>query len=533
MKHNQRLKRKQQEVKLQAANNEANGTSTTTRKSQRKAALTKTTAEEERDDSKQNNNQQEEGSLRDQGFTRPRLLILVPFRSSAKKIVKTLMNILGDQTSVAGLDRLEEEFADPDPDSDNDDDVNGGGRLSAKQKERRKRSGGPTDKPWDWQQTFQGNVDDDFKIGIQVNPGHGKGSGPAKGCYLRLFSDFYISDIIIASPLGLKLVIDKTVEEDDGSSNKKQKKSRGSGGPTADFLSSIEQVIIHQADVLYMQNWEHVDYILSLTNQIPSEARPETDYSRLRNYFLEKQGSRHRQILLSSFFAHPELLSFFRRYGQSLSGNIRVRKQWESEEMLGRVAVQAKQVFQLLSVPTAGLAAYEEQKFRFFIDNVLTPLLKKKQKHTMIVTPSYLDYVRIRNYLIQAEASCVYVCEYSRESEISRGRSWFYHGVKDLMLYSGRMHFFRRFRMRGVKSIVFYSLPEYPHFYPELVNSMSVAKSQDEVEDVEGLLTNNSDDMLSSLVLTSKLEKLALERVIGEKRCDHMLSSAKSTFVFF
>jgi hypothetical protein len=35
------------------------------------------------------------------------------------------------------------------------------------------------------------------------------------------------------------------------------------------------------------------------------------------------------------------------------------------------------------------------------------------------------------------------VCEYSRDSEISRGRSNFFHGRKDIMLYSGRAHFFR------------------------------------------------------------------------------------------
>ena len=39
---------------------------------------------------------------------------------------------------------------------------------------------------------FEGNTEDHFRVGIQVN---------AK--YLRLFAPFYSADIIVASPLGL------------------------------------------------------------------------------------------------------------------------------------------------------------------------------------------------------------------------------------------------------------------------------------------------------------------------------------------
>jgi hypothetical protein len=48
-----------------------------------------------------------------------------------------------------------------------------------------------------------------LQLGIQVNPGQGKGKGEDKGVYLRLFSDFFISDIVLASPLGLRLLIEE------------------------------------------------------------------------------------------------------------------------------------------------------------------------------------------------------------------------------------------------------------------------------------------------------------------------------------
>ena len=73
---------------------------------------------------------------------------------------------------------------------------------------------------------FEGNNEDHFRVGIQL---HSK--------YARLFAPFYSADIIVASPLGLRMIV-KSAEE----------KSR-----ETDFLSSVEVLLVDQFDYLMMQ----------------------------------------------------------------------------------------------------------------------------------------------------------------------------------------------------------------------------------------------------------------------------------------
>ncbi len=51
-------------------------------------------------------------------------------------------------------------------------------------------------RPADWKQIFDGNMDDCFRIGIKLTRKS-----------MKLYSEFYSSDIIIASTLGLRMII--------------------------------------------------------------------------------------------------------------------------------------------------------------------------------------------------------------------------------------------------------------------------------------------------------------------------------------
>ena len=301
--------------------------------------------------------------MQDQGFTRPRILILCPFRSSARRLIKALIAALGEEsTAVGGLDKFNEEFGCPEDVEDEED--------------------GPRSKPTDWKAIFNDNTDDDFKMGIQVTPGQGKGTGAGKGALVRLYSDFYLSDIIIASPLGLRLVV-----------SSKENMSY-------DFLSSIEMTYMHQADVLYMQNWDHVTHIFQHLNDMPKHDH-DTDFSRVRPYFLEERAGEHSQLVVTSKFNDPLIWSVFRKYGRSIAGHVRFKTEVNDVGCLGEVTARVKQIFQM--IPCADPTQLEAVRFDYFKKNVLGPMLRLNQTRTLIVTPSYISYVKVRNELIRKE----------------------------------------------------------------------------------------------------------------------------------
>lgn len=535
------------------------------------------------DDEDKNNTENNEDHIRDQGFTRARILILCPYRKSAAQIVHTIFNILGPNTSISNLDKFEQDFADPESDDESDDEYFA--QFSTKKQKNFLKNRSKTEKPTDWQHVFKGNMDDDFKLGLQINPLQGKGNGKNKGVYLKLFTDFYLSDIIIASPLGLKLALEKE-------SNK---------AGSSDFLTSIEQVYIHQGDVLYMQNWDHIQFIFDHLNLMPqtlgfnkdkknndkvglkvndktdysNNSIIATDFSRVREYFLHNKSKFYRQLIFTSSFLSPDMLTFLRLYSTNHLGSFRLKKTWNKDGELSNIKqlYTIKQVFQKLPEPqyflkntnlieesnntkksknsdkvsetneklVNNLLSYEEVRFKYFVNVVLKKILLLNDKHIILFVPNYFDFVKVRNELIKQEVSAVFVSEYSRESEISRGRARFFQGLKNILVYSGRAHFFRRFPIRGGSHIIFYSPPEYSHFYSELLNLLAPP-----IKAKDRMITNKDDNTeiidedeneytsnLTSLCLFADYDMLSLSRIVGSDRAKQMIESNKDSFVFF
>jgi U3 small nucleolar RNA-associated protein 25 len=425
---------------------------------------------------------------RDQGFTRPAVLIVCPFRHLAFDMVRTILGLLGPDTAVSARSRFDEEFA-PDPAAASEPPEG----SSAKQKRDWMIT---KQKPADWH-AHVGlglNCDDDFKLGIAFTPGGGKRGG---GVGVRLYADFYHSDLIIASPLGLNLVMGEA----------------GRSGSDSDFLCGIEMCIVDGADVLAVQNWEHVTSLFARLNLMP-KADHGIDFSRVRESATHGQSALLRQTLFLSALSAPQINSLVAKHLHNPSGALKVVRRWGAGSING-VGVSAELAFQRVKCTSAESA--DNARFEYFQARILEPLLAAKQSHTAIFVPSYFDFVRVRNALIRAGPQgedAVFVSEYSRVSETARARARFFHGQRSPLVYTGRAHFFNRFRLRGIRHLIFFAPPEYPQFFPELVNLL---------EEGEALPT--------CLVLFTRYDAMSLQRIVGEKRADKMIKSKDSTFV--
>ena len=166
---------------------------------------------------------------RDQGYARPKVLVLLPTRATCHKFVETMIRLLGSSAIVDNWDRFHEDYGPVGPDAEDggdDDDGEGDGGKRDDIDARARRAAVLRQKGPEWNELFgdNANADDDFKMGLSLTPNFvessssvgGKkrkakraeavaGAGASSGVNVKLCADFYRSDIILASPIGLKI----------------------------------------------------------------------------------------------------------------------------------------------------------------------------------------------------------------------------------------------------------------------------------------------------------------------------------------
>ncbi|KAK0455529.1 digestive organ expansion factor [Desarmillaria tabescens] len=398
--------------------------------------------------------------VQDQGFTRPSVLVLLPFRSYALDWFNALKSHTPSPAyQIENQSRFLSEYGLPPGAVD---------KLA---------NAVPGTYPRDHVETFKGNVDDSFRVGIKLTRKT-----------IKIFAEFYGCDIIMASPLGLRQSIEKE--------------------KNADYLSSIEMVIIDQLDALTMQNWEHVKFVLSHLNALPKESH-DTDFSRVKPWYLDGHAAYLRQSILLSAFETPEIRSVFNTNLKNVAGKVRLDKRWAPIEVPDGIS----QDFVHFDCGNPNDEA--DKRFNHFTTQLLPSVLKSavQSANTVIFIPSYFDFIRVHNHFRkQKGVTYTVLSEYSSNQDISRARQAFFTGQKSFLLISERFHFFKRYKIRGIRNLIFYGPPDHHQFYAEF---LSYPFLDDGVE--------SSD--VTCRVLYSRYDWFRLERIAGTEGAGELIKS--------
>lgn len=418
------------------------------------------------------NNDAPEPRPRDQGFARTKALLLLPMRNVAASVVLRLAALAQRETRADSIQHKQRFLDEYGAGEGSNDDLEDPEDPEARALRR---------KPADHRERFAGNTDDHFRLGIRVTRGA-----------VRLYAEFSESDVVVASPLGLVTMLEEQ------------------GPASMDWAASLEIIALLDTDVLLMQNWAHVRTTLAHVNRVPSAMPGNVDVMRVREAHLAGHAARLRQLVLLGTFPSAECNALFHAHAASIAGRARLVPRY-TDAVLRAVVPQLRQLFRRVADDEERYAAFTRQ---------LYPRMRESAAHgQLVVVPSYLDFVRLRRFLDDADAQWDAITEYTPPKEAAQLRAHFSAGRRRLLLYTERAHFYHRYTLHGARDIVFYQLPCHARYYAELLNMVA--------------LRDAADKHATVTVLFDGRDALQLERVVGTSRAKRMLvPGEQDTFMF-
>ena len=414
-----------------------------------------------------NVNDRDDINIKDQGFTSPKVLILVPYKKHARIILEEMINIFSNNNwkGISNKKKFKDEYSE-----------------------------------------FDSN-DDCFRMGINISFFENK---------MKLYAPFDESDIILASPLGLKLATpsdtDKTFKN-----NK-----------VYDFLSSIEIFLMDFSEIFIYQNMEHLNEILSFINKQPKNNQNIVDINRIKENYANNYGEFLRQNIIISHFKCLDIDVSINEIMKNINGKVLFDGPYENQPELIKQEFSEKYnymnsknyeiryEFKILR-DLKGENDFDE-KFNYFTKNIWQNLYESFEKHTIIFISSTFDYLRLKSFFKKKSRSVCYISEDTDKKDWQRNRLYFENGKYKFLLYSERAHVYKKINLKFAKNIFFYSLPEDPKIFNELIHLIDPVNYNNNLEKYNIESEQNQIQKFGSVIaLVTPVEKYNLQKILGNE----------------
>ena len=406
-------------------------------------------------------------NIKDQGFTSPKVLILVPYKMHAKIIMEQLVKLFSNNNwkGITNKKKFMDEYSEFD------------------------------------------SMDDCFRLGIGICFFENK---------MKLYTPFDESDIIIASPLGLKLA--KPSDSDKSFKNTK----------VYDFLSSIEIFLMDFSEVFIYQNLEHLNEILSFLNKPPKNNQNIVDINRIKENYANNFGEYLRQNIIISQFKCLDIDVAINDICKNINGKILLDGPYENQINLIKNEFAEKYKF-------LNSSNYEirfefkilrdfkekedfEEKFNYFSKNIWQNLYESFEKHTIIFVASTFDYMILKYFFKKKSKSVCFISEDTDKRDWQRNRLFFEQGKYKFLLYDERAHFYKKINLKFAKNIFFYSLPEDPKIFNEMIHLIDPVNYNQNLEKYNYENKQNEIQKFGSVIaLVTPVEKYNLQKILGDE----------------
>ena len=414
----------------------------------------------------ENSDNKDNINIKDQGFTSPKVLILVPYKIHAKIIMEQLVKLFSNDNwkGITNKKKFMDEYSEFD------------------------------------------SMDDCFRLGIQISFFENK---------MKLYTPFDESDIIIASPLGLKLA--KPSDNDKSFKNSK----------VYDFLSSIEIFLMDFSEVFIYQNLEHLNEILSFLNKQPKNNQNIVDINRIKENYANNYGEYLRQNIIISQFKCIDIDVAINDICKNINGKILLEGPYENQinliknefaekyNMLNSSNYEIRYEFKILR-DFKGEEDFQE-KFNYFTKNLWQNLYESFEKHTIIFVSSTFDYMILKSFFKKKSKSVCFISEDTDKRDWQRNRLFFEQGKYKFLLYDERAHVYKKINLKFAKNIFFYSLPEDPKIFNEMIHLIDPVNYNQNLEKYNYENKQNEIQKYGSVIaLVTPVEKYNLEKILGD-----------------